>query len=235
MASTIERIWRYPVKSLGGEQLRAATLDSGGIEGDRRFGIRHLGSGTILTARRRPELLFASARWNDGEVEIVLPDGSTAADDAALSSWLEDDVALVRSDSEAGTFENPMDVENEADWVSWDGPDDTFHDSGRTQVSLVGLDALGDWDERRFRKNLIATGTGEDDLVGYRLAIGSAALDVTKRVERCVMVTRPQPDGIDRDLDVFRTVLRERDGTVGIGLTVHTPGEIRVGDAVQRV
>ena len=46
-------------------------------------------TGFGLTARRVPELLFASARWSeDGGVRIQLPDGSLAADDDSLSAWL---------------------------------------------------------------------------------------------------------------------------------------------------
>ena len=50
------------------------------------------------------------------------------------------------------------------------------------------------------------------------------------RMERCVMTTRPQPDGIDRDLDVLRTIARERDACLAIGALVTEPGTVRVGD-----
>ncbi len=233
MNETVAALWRYPVKSIGGEPLDEAEVGPHGIVGDRSYGIRHLESGTILTARRRPELLFASATWQGGEVVIRLPDGTETADDTALSRWLADDVALVAAGESPGRFENPMDVENETDWVAWDGPEHTFHDSGRTQLSLVGVETLGEWDARRFRKNVIASGGGENDMVGGRLGIGPTVHDVPKLVARCVMVTRPQPDGIERDLDVFRTINRERGGTLGIGLRVVTTGRIAVGDRVE--
>ena len=229
----VRTLWRYPVKSIGGERLESATVEATGIEGDRAFGLRDLETGLVLTARRQPELLFASASWHAGSVRITLPDGSSTDSDADLSNWLGKPVELVAGGSVVGTFENPMDVENDADWVEWTGPSDSFHDSERNRVSLVSDSTLGSWPEQRFRKNIVCEGTGEDDLVGSTIAVGSARLDVIKRVERCVMVTRPQP-GLDRDLDVLKTINRERDAALGIGTTVASPGTISVGDTVVR-
>ncbi|MGI9642968.1 MAG: MOSC domain-containing protein [Acidimicrobiia bacterium] len=227
----VESLWRYPVKSLGGEQLTSADVVDTGIVGDRSFGLRDVETGLILTARRQPELLFASAQWHDGSVRVTLPDGSITDSDADLSSWLGKPVELVSGAQGGGRYENPMDVENDADWVEWDGPPDSFHDSGRTRASLVSTATLRDWDPIRFRKNIICAGSGEDDLIGAAVQIGSAEFDVTKRVGRCVMVTRPQP-GVDRDLDVLKTINRERNSELGIGMTVTTHGTINVGDAV---
>jgi uncharacterized protein len=47
-------LWRYPVKSLRGEKLESARVEEDGLAGDRRWGIRDLGTGRILTARRGP-------------------------------------------------------------------------------------------------------------------------------------------------------------------------------------
>ncbi len=52
-------LWRFPVKSLQGEQLDAAEVTGGGIAGDRASALFDLDSGFGLTARRVPELLFA--------------------------------------------------------------------------------------------------------------------------------------------------------------------------------
>ena len=62
--------------------------------------------------------------------------------------------------------------------------------------------------------------------------MGGVGLDITKHIERCVMVTRPQP-GLERDLDVLKTINRERNATLCIGATVNTPGTAAVGDAVE--
>ena len=67
-------------------------------------------------------------------------------------------------------------------------------------VSLVSEATLGEWPQRRFRPNIVLSGGGEDDLVGRRVAIGDARLDVTARLGRCVMVTRPQPGSAEQEL-----------------------------------
>jgi uncharacterized protein YcbX len=228
---TLASIWRYPVKSLQGEQLTTAAATPQGVEGDRSFGIRDLETGLILTARRQPELLFASAAWSAGSVVITLPDGQTTDSDGDLSNWLSRPVELTPAGT-AGTYENPMDIENEADWVQWSGPETSFHDSGRDQISMVSRTTLRDWDERRFRQNLILDGDGEDELVGAQLRLGDAELQVTKLVDRCVMVTRPQPGDIERDLSVLRTINRERNNCLGVATVVTSPGSIRVGDSL---
>ena len=44
------------------------------------------------------------------------------------------------------------------------------------------------------------------------------------------MVTRPQPGGIERDLDVLRTVHRERAGTLAVGAISTSEGTVSIGD-----
>jgi uncharacterized protein YcbX len=232
----VAELWRFPVKSFGGERLDRVEIESDGLSGDRRFALFDARTGLGLTARRAPELLFASARVADDGVEITLPDGSVARDDDALSSWLGRRVEL-RDASFAGTraYETPLDIDTEAEasWVSWNGPRGPFHDSARHRVSLLSQATIGDWDARRFRANVLLDGRGEDALVGSHVAIGGAVLDVIQPIDRCVMVTRPQPDGIGRDLEVLNTINRERAGSLAIGAVVLEPGSIAVGDEVR--
>ncbi len=235
----VEQLWRYPVKSLQGEQVESAEVGPQGLDGDRRWAIFDVESGFGLTARRAPQLLFAAARIGaDGGIEVVLPDGRVAAGDPDLSAWLGRPVTL-RSATEDGArrYENPADFEDEADggWEPFDGSTGAFHDSGRAAVSLASLSTVGEWAPRRFRANVLLDAAGEDDLVGRRAALGGATVDVRMRIERCVMVTRPQPDGIDRDLDVLRTIHRERQGCLAIGATVVHAGSVSVGDTLEPV
>lgn len=230
-------LWRYPVKSLGGERIDHVDVAAAGLVGDRAWGIHHAESGTVLTARRSPELLFASARLIDeNEVVITLPDGNEVSSvdggaDAAISAWLGRAVTLVRPGTEGSTYENPMDIENESDWISWQGPAWSFHDSTKTMVSIVGSATLGDRDVRRFRTNVVIEGGDEDDLVGSPIRLGTARLDVTKPIDRCIMVTRPQP-GLARDLDVLKTVIRERKNMLSVGALVTAPGHVSLGDTL---
>lgn len=222
-------LWRYPVKSLGGERLDASDVGAHGLPGDRAFGIVDVATGNVLTARREPQMLFATATWHDGEVEIAGPDGQTLQTDEALSRWLGRPVRLARAGTVGGTYESPSDPEHETDWESWQGPGHAWHDSRRTRVSLVSTSTLGDWSPARFRANVLLEGAGEDALVGRHARLGTATLDVKKRVDRCVMVTRAQP-GLDVDRDVLRTIHRERGGCLAIGALVAAPGEVAVGD-----
>lgn len=222
-------LWRYPVKSLGGEPLTSTEIDEHGFVGDRRFGIVDEATGNVLTARREPPLLFASASWRDGEVAIVGPDGAAMDDDDALSEWLQRPVRLARAGAEGGVYENPLDAEAETDWVSWQGPGHAWHDSRQARVSLVTTGTIGDWPPARFRANVLLDGTDEDALVGSQVRLGSATVDVRKQIDRCVMVTRAQP-GLPVDRDVLRTIHRERDGNLAIGALVTGPGQVAVGD-----
>ncbi len=225
-------LWRFPVKSLQGERVEEVGVTASGLDGDRRFAIFDRATGFGLTARRAPELLFASARWRDGTVEITLPDGSAAPDDEALSSWLGRPVELRSVEAESRTYENPVDFEDEArsGWAPFSGASGPFHDSARARVSLVSTATIGTWDRRRFRSNVLVDGEGEDGLVGSTIGLGDAIVDVVMRIERCVMTTRPQSDGIERDLGVLRTLARERQACLAVGGLVVRPGRLRVGD-----
>ena len=78
-----------------------------------------------------------------------------------------------------------------------------------------------------------ADGVGaENELVGQHVSIGSVVLDVIKPIDRCVMTTRPQPGGIERDLDVLRTINAERQSWLGVGALVLQAGSLAVGDEV---
>ena len=233
----VKELWRYPVKSLLGERLDSARVTPAGIEGDRRFAIYDVETGFGLTARRVPELLFASARLReDGSAEITLPGGGVARSDDELSDWLGRAVTLRSSDSTVTRlFENPRDFEHDSDWAPFEAAEGPFHDSASTRVSLVSTATIGAWDRRRFRSNVLLDGEGEDELVGSRVQLGETQLDIGKQIPRCVMTTRPQADGIERDLDVLRTIARERGSNLAVGALVSLPGTIRVGDELAQL
>jgi uncharacterized protein len=232
----IVELWRYPVKSLQGERLDAVALAADGLEGDRRFAIYDVESGFGLTARRVPDLLFASSRLrDDGTAEITLPDGSVTAADDALSEWLGRPVTLRSAATEAARrYENVVDFEHEttSDWAPFEGAEGAFHDNPTARVSLVSTATVGSWDARRFRANVLLDGEGEDSFVGSRITLGEATLDVDMRIERCVMTTRAQAGGIERDLSVLRTIAQERDACLAVGALVVDPGTIHVGDSL---
>jgi uncharacterized protein YcbX len=231
----VAELWRYPVKSLQGERLTSAEAGPEGLAGDRQWALFDVDTDFGLTARRVPDLLFLSARLRaDGHVEVVLPDGTVTSDDAVLSDWLGRSVALRAAADAPGErrYESPQEIgeAGEYDWDAFSGARGAFHDSSRIRVSLVSTGTLGTWDRRRFRANVVLEGAGEDALVGRRVRLGGAELDVVKQVDRCVMVTRPQPGGIGRDNGVLKTIHRERDGCLAVGALVARAGTVAVGD-----
>lgn len=229
----VAEIWRYPIKSMGGEQLTAADVTPDGIRGDRAWGVRDLATGLVLTARRVPSLLFLSAQHRDEErPAIICDDGSELPDDDALSRWIGRPVELRSAADGPGTFENPTRIDGssgaEAEWVRWQSAGRTLHD-GRSTVSFVSRASLREWDARRFRANLVLDdGDGEDNLVGD-VRVGTTVLTVRKSIERCVMVTRAQP-GLPTDRTVLQRVITERGNRLAVGAMVAVAGAVAVGD-----
>jgi uncharacterized protein YcbX len=231
-------LWRYPVKSLQGERLDTAAIGPGGIDGDRQWALFDAATGYGLTARRVPDLLFATGRLGpDGDVQVVLPDGTVATDDVVLSDWLGRAVALrsAADVTERRRYQSPQDdLDERIGWHDWEGAaGGAFHDNADGRLSLVSTGTLGTWDGRRFRSNVVLDGEGEHALTGTRVRLGEALLEVGAPIPRCVMVTRPQPGGIGRDTGVLKTIHRERDGNLAVAARVLEPGTVRPGDVLR--
>lgn len=96
--ATVKEIWRYPVKSMGGERLTETHLTKGGIPYDRGWAVRDEADKTIRGAKHFGQLLGCSARYlNDTpanpvpKAEITLPDGRRiVSDDAKVNAVLSD-------------------------------------------------------------------------------------------------------------------------------------------------
>lgn len=230
------QLWRYPVKSMAGERLSTAEVGPLGIDQDRQWGLVDRATGLVLTARRVPALLFAEPVVGDDGIVVRLPDGTETADDDVLSEWVARPVTLRRPrPGERGRYEiADNDDRPDGTWSEWEGPESVWHDSTRTRISIVAASALGDRDVRRFRPNVVVQGGDERDLLGSRVRIGEVVLDVVKEIDRCVVVTRPQP-GIERDKSVLVQVHRERDGCLGVGALVVTGGRVGEGDQLEPV
>jgi uncharacterized protein YcbX len=243
----VAELWRHPVKSLQGEPLAEAAVENSGLRGDRKWGIVDRETGMVLTARRVPLLLLASARLTRTGVEIALSDGevltapSADADDV-LSKWIGRRVRLAHAESmDAGVGEYFADAtDDNSKVVSWTMPPGRFVDALPllvvTTASLRQGRALhpdGAWETRRFRPNIVIDvdddGWVEDRWCGRAVRIGTAVVQPAVPCERCTMVTRRQP-GLDRDLDVFKTLARHHGATFGVWTAVQAPGTVRVGD-----
>jgi len=245
----VRELWRHPVKSMQGEALAEVSVEPNGVAHDRLWGVRENATGSVLTGRRQPPLLLARARLHDGEPHITLPDGSSLSGtgpvtDDALSRWLGTSVSLVdareQPPADAQFF---ADATNDAsELVTWTMPAGRFVDALPlliiTTASLRAGAALhpgGAWDVRRFRPNIVVDADGddwlEDSWVGRDVRIGDVVVKPVAPCTRCTMVTRQQP-GLDRDVDIFKTLARAHAATYGVWAQVVTPGSIRVGDAV---
>jgi len=247
----VAQLWRYPVKSLRGERLPHLSLVADGVDGDRLWGIRDLADRRILTARREPRLLFAASRLGPhGEPSITLPDGQElaglgAATDAALSAWLGKPVELVAAvASDASTAEYFADATDDASQaIEWTMPKGRFVDAFpvlvMTTAGLRGAAAAypaGTWDVRRFRPNVLIDLEGEgwleDAWADRCLQVREARLVPRRRCIRCTMVSRAQP-GLDRDVNIYKTLHRTHGGDAGMWTQVTQPGSIAEGDVVE--
>jgi uncharacterized protein YcbX len=231
----VTQLWRYPVKSMIGESLATAEVGALGIAGDRQWGLVDRDTGLVLTARRVPQLLFAQPVPDGDVMSVRLPDGTVTDDDQVLSDWVGRAVVLRRpAPDEHGHYAVEGTGLHDVAPEQWEGPAGVWHDSKRTRLSIVAEEALADQDARRFRANVVVRGGDERDLVGVQVRIGPVLVDVVKEIDRCVIVTRPQP-GLDRDRSVLTRVHAERAGNLGVGGLVVRGGRISVGDALEVV
>jgi len=208
----ISALWRYPVKSTQGEPLQTATVAAIGIVGDRGWCLRDVVTGAVLSAKREPRLLLATAQTAGEGVVVTVPGkvpASGAAADRLLSAWLGREVRVDRAGG--------------------NGASGHFAYVDEAHLHLVTADELTGWDPRRFRANVVVSGLANlDDLVGGRLRLGSVVVEVDKRTKRCAMPTMAQP-GIDKDVGVLRTLARDRDLRLGVYAHVVSPGRVDVG------
>src|SRR5437879_1469838 len=73
----VSELYRYPVKSMGGESLTEVQVTWTGVVGDRVWVVSRLSDGVIITAKVKEgePLLSCKAEFQDGMAWITLPDG----------------------------------------------------------------------------------------------------------------------------------------------------------------
>ena len=226
IAGRVASLHRYPVKSLAGERLDVVDLDGRGVVGDRIWSIRtaegKLGSGK--NTRRFaavPGLLLVRGRTTAEGVTVTLPNGAQYAvadgeGDAALSTFLGQMVSLARE----------IDVDHFDD-----GPVSII---GAASVDALAAEVGADVDPSRFRANLVLEGLApfaEDELVGQRIRIGSAELQVELHSTRCVMIDQETADLPAQPRNLY-TLGRLHDACLGVVARVVEPGRIEIGDTV---
>lgn len=222
----VASLHRYPVKSLSGESVEELDCDERGFVRDRSWSVRtavdKIGSGK--TTRRFAAvdgLLHVRARVDGDRIELVMPDGRRChLGDAQAAAWLSDHTG------------QPLTVAQEATVSHFDdGPVSLL---GLSSVDALSAEIGADIDPSRFRANILVTGTAamaEDVLVGRRLRVGSAVLEVTMRSTRCVMVDMSTAD-LPAQHGNLLGVGRLNDTCLGVIARVVQPGRVRVGEAV---
>jgi uncharacterized protein len=208
----VAQLWRFPVKSMGGEQLETAELGLDGVTGDRVVHVQ--GPRGVVTSRTRPRLLGLHARLG--------PDGEPLVDGRPWgSSEVAADVRAAAGD--------------EARLVRYDGLE--RFDVLPLLVATDGAIAAFGRDGRRLRPNIVVggvNGLGEREWPGRRLRIGDVVVGLDSLRSRCVMTTF-DPDTLEQDADVLRDINRRFGGQIALNAAVLAPGTIRRGDAVELV
>jgi uncharacterized protein len=207
----IAQIWRYPVKSMAGEQLRSALLTPLGITGDRVVHVQNE-PGRVITSRTHPRLLGHHATLGANGEPVV--DGLPWTDPNVLQQVVEiagPGAQLVRDDSEHRFDILPL-------LVATDGAITAFGHDGR-----------------RLRPNLViggVEGLAERTWPGRCLRIGQVSIGIQDLRGRCVMTTY-DPDSLEQDHKVLKEIVQKFDGTLALNCYVIRGGEIRVGDTVE--
>lgn len=245
-AGSVRSLWRYPVKSMLGEQLESCELTDRGFVGDRAFALVDADDGKVASAknpRKWAKLFECRAEFVDSPpaVRIALPDGSEInADDpdaaATLSRFFDRKAVLRKSAAEAPVIEEmwldgaPDGRSVTDETIARGSPPGTFFDYAVVHVvTTATLDHLselypqGRFDERRFRPNLLVStadghaGFVENAWVGKTLAVGdSVHIAVTDPCPRCIMTTLSQED-LPADPGILRTAARHNSLVGGEG------------------
>jgi uncharacterized protein YcbX len=244
MSWTLAQIWRHPIKGIGAEPLdhvglhidrplpwdRAwAVLEEGGEAGEGWRPCRN-----FLRGAKGPSLMAVLARMDGETVHLSHPDRPPLAitpDAEGAARALFDWIAPIYPDDRrppAALIRAPAIGMADANFASV------------SVLNLASLRALGqklgqNLDTRRFRGNLWLDGLApweEFDLVGQRLRIGSAELEVIDPIGRC-RATEANPETGRRDAATL-AALEDGWGHTEFGVTamVRRPGRVGVGDDV---
>ncbi len=232
----IKSIYRYPVKSMAGEELTSAELGWHGIEGDRRFAFMRTGNMSgfpWLTASKMPELIrYKAYHINGGDpsspiVRVRTPDGAdTEVEHESLRQQL------------AAAFGSEVTLIRVGNGIFDDAPVSLI--SMTTLAILETESGCGNLDARRFRPNLLIEPTGdapvrEDAWVGKAVLFGNHAnapsLRVTIKDIRCVMVNL-DPETAVAEPRVLKTIARSRQNCAGVYASVMNAGTLSVGDGI---
>ena len=255
---TIESIWRYPVKSMRGEEVPHIYTAFTGLMGDRIYGVVAADGSPghpWHTGRNQEELILYNARYQSSD-DLLLPKNL----DASYNEWApgidpiypDADAFKVSIETPDGKTYDHIEVPAFiADLEKISGRSLRIHMTQRGQfdarpVSLISLSTaarLGEElgmhiDKRRFRANFYVEWDNQDDpfyeqtLVGKTLKIGDQLeLAIVERDPRCTMITL-DPDTADSTPKLLQHLARNHDGNAGVFAAVLQRGRVNKGDPI---
>lgn len=229
----VAALYRYPVKSMGGERLEVAGVGWHGLEGDRRLAFRRSDDRSgfpWLTASRLPELVLFAPKPSGGAGEGI-PTHVRTPDGASL------EVSGLELAADVGRrYGAPVEMVHLNRGI--------FDEASVSLISIATVEEIGRLvsqqpDVRRFRPNIVLAPVepvafGEERWVGGVLSFGEpqeAAIFVTNHDERCAMVNI-DPDSARLDPEVLKAIVRARDNKAGIYGAVTRKGRVTVGQPV---
>jgi len=253
----VDSLWRYPVKSMRGEELQESFLGFSGVYGDRVYAFRSSAAPKgfpYLTGREHQALLLYRPRYRHAEPMVRPPN---LAEAEAMGPGL--------TPVYASPADFMVDVETpEGELLPIDDPrlirelrkgirethELTLLRSYRAMtdcrpISLFSMQTVRrlsqelecDLDRKRFRANIYVeltskNGFGEDEFVGGTLKVGDkAVITVTERDPRCKMITI-DPNTAKANPEIMRRVARAHDGKAGVYGAVLVEGTVRPGDQI---
>jgi hypothetical protein len=259
----VAAIWRFPVKSMMGEELNAALVTSGGLAGDRAYALVDGDNriGTAKIPRKWGPLYRSRARYveePDGvrlpPAEISLPAGErlmTSASDInqRLGRLLGFDVRLITEKPEKLLLESPPlgTVPESDDAPTVDFPVvNGFFDLGSlhllttaTLETLRSLNPAVRFEARRFRPNLVIDtphgirGFTENDWPGKTIAVGEEVRIKVMMPTIRCVVTTLAQDDLEYDPGVLKTAAQHNSANVGVYAMVEQGGMVRRGDELR--
>lgn len=233
-------VWRYPVSSIGGEDIDHIGVSAEGVAGDRRFGLFDQRTGLSAAPeqepRWRPALFLSAERGDSAMPQIRFPDSDPFwLDDSGLDARLTDYFGFPAGIGAYGDLTDGADFRFPV--ISNRYAPSALH--LLTTASLAKLSEIGGFDaldRRRFRPSVLidtgdAQGFVENDWVGKTLSIGDLKVSVTEGTRRCGMTLVAQP-GSDEEPGILRTIMRHNGRNFGVYGTPSAEGQIAVGDPV---